>query len=98
MQACLGDTIEVPTLEGSEQLKIPPGTQPDAMFRLKGKGCVDLRGFAPGDQIIRVKVVIPKDLTERQKELLEEFLHIEREKKEGGFFKKIFKKVEFGKS
>ena len=95
IQACLGDTIEVPTLEGQEQIKIPAGTQPGALFKLKGKGFPDLRGFRPGDQIIKINLIIPKDLTKRQRELLEEFLEIEKEKKKDGFFKKIFKKVEF---
>ncbi len=94
-QVCLGDTIEVPTLDGKEQLKIPPGTQSGEVFRLKGKGFADLRGFAPGDQLIKIKVVTPTKLTERQKELLREFMEIEKEKKQGGFFKKLFKKVEF---
>ena len=98
VDACLGDVIEVPTLNGKEQIKIPAGTQPGAVFRLKGKGFPDLRGFAPGDQLVKIKVVTPTNLTERQKELLEEFLEIEKEKKQGGFFKKIFKKVEFNKS
>ncbi|RUM88571.1 MAG: molecular chaperone DnaJ [Thermodesulfatator sp.] len=94
-QVCLGDTIEIPTLNGSEQLKIPAGTQSGKVFRLKGKGFPDLRGFSPGDQLIKIKIVTPTKLTERQKELLKEFMEIEKEKKEGGFFKKIFKKVEF---
>ncbi len=97
IQACLGDTIEVPTLEGSEQIKIPEGTQPDAIFRLKGKGFPDLRGFSPGDQLIKIKIVTPTGLTHRQKELLQEFLDIEKEKKKDGFFKKILRKVEFTK-
>jgi len=95
IQACLGETITVPTLHGEEQIQIPPGTQPDTIFKLKGKGFPDLRGFSPGDQLIKIKVVTPTNLTNKQKELLEEFLRLEKEKKEGGFFKKIFRKVEF---
>ncbi len=97
IEACLGDVIEVPTLHGKEQIKLPAGTQPGAVFRLKGKGFPDLRGFAPGDQLVKIKVITPTNLTERQKDLLEEFLEIEKEKNQGGFFKKIFKKVEFNK-
>ncbi len=97
IQACLGDTIEVPTLEGTEQIKVPAGTQPDTIFKLKGKGFPDLRGFAHGNQLIKIKVVTPTNLTSKQKELLKEFLEIEKEKKKGGFFKKILKKVEFTK-
>jgi molecular chaperone DnaJ len=94
VQACLGDVITVRTIEGEERLKIPAGTQSGEIFRLKGKGMPDLRGFAPGDQLIEIKVVIPKDLTDRQRQHLEEFQEIEKEKEEG-VFKKIFKKVGF---
>ncbi len=94
-QVCLGDTIDVPTIDGNERLKIPAGAQSGEIFRLKGKGFPDLRGFSPGDQLIKIKVVTPTRLTERQKELLEEFMEIEKGKKEGGFFKKLFQKVEF---
>lgn len=94
-QVCLGDTIEVPTLEGRELLKIPPGTQAGEIFKLKGKGFPDLRGFSPGDQLIKIKLITPARLTDRQKELLQEFMEIEKEKKQGGFFKKLFQKVEF---
>ncbi len=95
IEACLGQVINVPTLEGTEQIKIPAGTQPGAIFKLKGKGFPDLRGFSPGDQLIKIRIKIPSDLTDRQRELLEEFLEIEKQKEKGGFFKKIFKKVEF---
>ncbi len=94
-QACLGDTVEIPTLEGNENLKIPAGTQTGEIFRLKGKGLPDLRGFPNGDQLIKIKLVTPTRLTERQRELLKEFMEIEKEKQENGFFKKLFRKVEF---
>ena len=69
-QAALGDTIEIETVDGKGDLKIPAGTQSGAQFRLKGKG-VPTRG-GRGDQIVIVKVVTPKKLSKAQKKLLEE--------------------------
>lgn len=76
VQAALGDEIEVPTLEGKVKLKIPAGTQTGKNFRLKGKGIMNVHGRGKGDQLVKVKVVTPTNLTERQKELLREFASI----------------------
>jgi molecular chaperone DnaJ len=73
VNAALGGTIEVPTLQGKEKLKIPRGTQNGKTFRLKGKGISHIRGFGSGDQIIEVFVQIPTALNKRQEELLTEF-------------------------
>jgi molecular chaperone DnaJ len=73
VNASLGGTIEVPTLQGKEKLKIPKGTQNGKTFRLKGKGISHIRGFGSGDQIIEVFVQIPTALNKRQEELLAEF-------------------------
>ncbi len=73
VQAALGDNIEVPTLVGTEKLKIPRGTQNGKIFRLKGKGIAHLRGFGRGDQVIETVVTIPTNLNRRQEELLKEF-------------------------
>jgi molecular chaperone DnaJ len=70
-QAALGDELEVPTIDGREKLKIPPGTQSGAVLRLRGKGVPRLRGPGRGDQLIRVRVVIPQELTEEQRQLFE---------------------------
>ena len=72
-QAALGDEIEVPTLYGKVKLKIPAGTQTGRTFRLKGKGAPNLRGYAQGDQLIKVRVITPTNLSEQQKSLLREF-------------------------
>ena len=72
-QAALGDVVEVPTIEDSVKLKIRPGTQPNSLIRLKGKGVPFVRGRGRGDQYIRVRIVIPDKLTNKQKKLLEEF-------------------------
>lgn len=72
-QAALGDEIEVPTLYGTEKLGIPPGTQTGAQFRLRNKGMPILRSGYRGDQIVRLKVQVPKKLNKKQKDLLREF-------------------------
>jgi len=79
VQASLGDNIEVPTLTGTEKLKIPRGTQTGKIFRLKGKGIAHLRGFGRGDQIIETVVTIPTNLNKRQEELLKEFARLGNE-------------------
>ena len=82
-QAALGDELEVPTLDGRVKLKIPAGTQTDTYFRLRNKGVPRLRGYGQGDQHVKVVVVTPTKLTERQKELLREFGEIGGEATEG---------------
>jgi molecular chaperone DnaJ len=76
-QAALGCEIEVPTLEGKVNLKVPSGTQSGKVLRLKGKGIIDLHGYGRGDQLIRVVVETPRSLTARQRELLEEFAKLD---------------------
>lgn len=73
VQATLGAEIEVPTLTGSTKLTVSAGTQPDHVFRLRGKGFPHLRGSGSGDQLCRVIVEVPTRLTGKQKELLQEF-------------------------
>jgi molecular chaperone DnaJ len=73
VQAALGATVEVPTLNGSEQLKVPKGTQSGKVFRLKSKGIQNLRGFGRGDQFVETIVVTPTNLTRKQEDLLKEF-------------------------
>ena len=72
-QAALGATIKVPTLTGTEKLKIPRGTQTGRIFRLKGEGIAHLRGYGKGDQLVETLVTVPTNLTKRQEELLKEF-------------------------
>lgn len=80
IEAALGSKIEVPTLDGNALMKIPPGTQTETLFRLRGSGMPYLKGRGFGDQYVRVIVYTPKNLTKRQKELLEEFQAIEIKK------------------
>ena len=72
VQAALGDTIKVATLDCEVSMVIPAGTQPGVSFKLKGKGTQRLRGAGRGDQFVKINVLIPKKLTEKQKELLQE--------------------------
>lgn len=70
-QAVLGDEIQVPTLNGDENLRIPPGTQPGKVFRLRDLGIPHLRGSGRGDQLVTVSVQVPKRLTSEQRDLFE---------------------------
>ena len=72
-QAALGTTLEIPSLNGSETLVIPPGTQPETILRIKGKGIKDIRSHRAGDLVVKIKVEVPRKLTKEQKELLREF-------------------------
>lgn len=68
--AALGGDIDVPTLDGKVNLRIPPETQPGKVFRMRGKGVQSVRTSAPGDLLCKVGVETPVNLTKRQKELL----------------------------
>jgi len=91
VQAALGDEIEVPTLDGTQKLTIPEGTQSGAEFRLRGQGIPRMGGYGRGDQIVRVRVEVPRRLTARQKELLREFARLSGEEPSGGrtFFDRV---------
>ena len=92
-QAALGCTLEIPTIHGRESLEIPAGTQSGDALRLKKAGVPHLRGGSNGDMIIEVTVKIPKKLSSRQKELLEELAALEKEDgaEEEGFLKRLFR-------
>jgi molecular chaperone DnaJ len=71
-QAALGTELQVPGLGGEEKLKIPEGTQSDAVFRVKGKGLPDPRGGGKGDLYYHVRVLTPTKLTREQRKLMEQ--------------------------
>lgn len=77
-QAALGAEVEVPTLDGRENLSIPPGTQPGEVFRLRGRGMPDPRQRGRGDLLVQIQLEVPKTLTERQESLLRELADEER--------------------
>ncbi len=76
-QAALGATLQVPTLNGPEDLQIPSGTQSDEVFRLRGRGMPSVRGSKYGDLLIQTYIETPKKLTGRQEELLRELAELE---------------------
>ncbi len=71
VDACVGKTIEVPTLEKTEKLKVEEGTQPNTIVKLKGKGLPHLNLHRRGDQYVRLVIEIPTKLNKQQKELLQ---------------------------
>ncbi len=79
VKAVFGGQIEVPTLDGKETIEIPPGTPSGKVFKLKGKGLPRVGGTHRGDQIVNVYIDVPKKLTERQREILEEFARVSGE-------------------
>ncbi|GAB6138343.1 molecular chaperone DnaJ [Halanaerobaculum tunisiense] len=92
VQATLGAEIQVPTLDSKVKFTIPEGTQPGTSFRLQDKGIPHLNRRGRGDQRIKVKVVIPEDLDQEQKEMLQEFADISGEEinpEHKGFWDKI---------
>lgn len=91
-QAVLGAEIEVPTLDGKVKYTMPEGTQTGTTFRLKGKGIPRIQTNARGDQLVKVYVEIPKNLTEKQKDILRQFGEAVGEQnyeKRRSFFSKI---------
>jgi molecular chaperone DnaJ len=76
-QAALGAEMEIPLLEGKDTLKVPAGTQPNHVFRLKGKGLPELRSGYMGDLHVEVKIEVPKKLSEEQEELLRQLAELE---------------------
>jgi molecular chaperone DnaJ len=68
----LGTEVKVPTLDGHEKLKIPQGTQPNAILNIRGKGLPHYGNYRKGDQLVRINVKIPTKLNDRQKLLLKE--------------------------
>ena len=73
VQAILGDEVSVDTVYGSVSLRIPPGTQPSQVFRLKGKGMPSVKGHGHGDHYVTVVLQIPTKLSREEKKLLEEW-------------------------
>jgi molecular chaperone DnaJ len=90
-QAALGDTVEIPTVDGPEKIEIAPGTQYGKTIRISGRGVPHVRSGRRGDQLVYVRVVIPTSLTEEQRQALRQLggisgkpQHIEK-----GFFDKF---------
>ena len=94
-QATLGDEIIVPTIDGKVKYDIPAGTQPGAVFRLRGKGVNRINSASRGDQYVQVTVEVPKGLSKQQEQLLrsfEESMSDKNYEKRKSFFDKLKKK------
>jgi len=94
IDASLGSSYEVPTLEGKVKINIDPGTQSGKILRLRGKGIKDIDGFGKGDQLIYVNVWTPKSLTNEEKQILESLKESKNfipnpGKNEKGFFERM---------
>jgi len=78
-EAALGAKVEIPTPGGTARLRIPPGTQSGQRFRLRERGAHSTRGRARGDLVVEIRLMLPRLLDERSKELLREFGRINGE-------------------
>jgi molecular chaperone DnaJ len=76
-QAALGASIEVPSLDGMKELKVPAGTQHGSVFRIRGQGLPDIRSRRTGDELVQIMVEVPTKLNTKQEELLREFARTE---------------------
>lgn len=91
-QAALGATIEVPTLDGKHELRVPTGTQSGEVFKLRGKGLPSPHGRGVGDLMVEVNIEVPKKLGPRQEELLRQLAeqeHVEVSPHRKSFFDKV---------
>jgi len=75
-QATLGAEVEIPTVDGSMKLEIPPGTQPGKVIRLRAKGVPKLRGNGRGDQLVVINIEIPSRLNSEQRQIFEQLAQV----------------------
>lgn len=92
VEATLGAELRVPTIDGDVKYNMPAGTQPNEVFKLRGKGIQRLNGVGKGDQFVRIVVDIPKSVTSEQKSLLMQFDTSYSPNQKEGFFDKFKKK------
>jgi DnaJ-class molecular chaperone len=78
-EAALGTEVEVPTLSGRTRIKVPAGSQGGQLLRLRGKGMPRLKASGHGDLLARIKVVTPTQLSDRERELLEELRSLRKD-------------------
>jgi len=72
-QAALGETVEIPTVDGKVKIKVEPGTQPGKILRLRNKGLPSVNGYGKGDLLVSINVWIPKNLSKEERQVLEGF-------------------------
>lgn len=93
-EAALGETVEIPTVEGRVKIKIDPGTQPGKVLRLRGKGIPEVNGYGKGDLLVSINVWVPKNLTSEEQRMIDKLRNSENftpkpEKSEKGFFSRF---------
>lgn len=94
VDATLGTSVEVPTINGKAKIKVEPGTQSGKILRLRGKGVKDVNGYGTGDQLVHINIWTPKELTKEERTTLERLKDSENfqpspSKSEKGFFDKV---------
>jgi DnaJ-class molecular chaperone len=82
-EAALGATAEVPTLDGTTEIRVPPGVASGQRLRLRGHG-LNMRGGGRGDHFVRLKIVVPKELTEDERKLFQELSKVSKFKPRNG--------------
>ena len=92
--AVLGESIEVPTINGKAKIKIEPGTQSGKVLRLRGKGLPSVQGYGTGDQFVHIHIWTPVKISKEEKEILEKLKTSENfspsaDTKDPGFFKRM---------
>ena len=91
-QAALGDSVEVPTVDGRVKVKIEPGTQPGKVLRLRNKGLPSVNSYGTGDLLINISVYIPEKLTETEKSKIKELAGVENFQPSPSIKNRIFNK------
>ena len=93
-QATLGDSVEIPTIDGQARIKIAPGTQPGTALRLRGKGlpAVQGYGYGTGDIVVNISIYIPETLSNEEKKAFEKMSDSDNMKPNPSIKEKIFKK------
>lgn len=93
-QAALGDTIEIPTLDGKARIKIEPGTQPGKVLRLRGKGIPAVKGYdtGTGDLVVKISVYVPEHISSHGHQILEQLKDDDSLKPTESLRKKIFER------
>jgi molecular chaperone DnaJ len=94
MDAALGTSVEIPTIDGKARIKIEPGTQGGRILRLKGKGIKDINSYQKGDQLVHVNIWTPKTLSREERQILEKLQSSENfkpnpDKNDKGFFERM---------
>ena len=91
-KAALGDTVEIPTIDGKVKVKIDPGTQPGKVLRLRGKGLPNVNGYGTGDLLVNISVYIPETLSKDEKNAIEKMRNSDNFSPNPSIKEKIFRK------